>query len=126
MKVLFLESVCTDIDIINSNIRLKLSGPDYKDMDPQTALEDFTGRLRNYEKAYQTVEDSEEKDMQGFQYVKMIDVGRKVVCFNIQGFLAGQVVFFLFNFNLLERQIWITRHGESQDNVLGRIGATRN
>lgn len=122
LKVLFLESVCTDIDIINSNIRLKLSGPDYKDMDPQTALEDFTGRLRNYEKAYQTVEDSEEKDMQGFQYVKMIDVGRKVVCFNIQGFLAGQVVFFLFNFNLLERQIWITRHGESQDNVLGRIG----
>ncbi|KAG5363018.1 6-phosphofructo-2-kinase 1 [Yarrowia sp. B02] len=122
LKVLFLESVCTDIDIINSNIRLKLSGPDYKDMDPQIALEDFTGRLRNYEKAYQTVEDSEEKDMQGFQYVKMIDVGRKVVCFNIQGFLAGQVVFFLFNFNLLERQIWITRHGESQDNVLGRIG----
>ncbi|KAG5370114.1 6-phosphofructo-2-kinase 1 [Yarrowia sp. C11] len=122
LKVLFLESVCTDIDIINSNIRLKLSGPDYKDMDPQTALEDFTGRLRNYEKAYQTVEDSEEKDMQGFQYVKMIDVGRKVVCFNILGFLAGQVVFFLFNFNLLERQIWITRHGESQDNVLGRIG----
>lgn len=122
LKVLFLESVCTDIDIINSNIRLKLSGPDYKDMDPQTALEDFTGRLRNYEKAYQTVEDSEEGDMQGFQYVKMIDVGRKVVCFNIQGFLAGQVVFFLFNFNLLERQIWITRHGESQDNVLGRIG----
>lgn len=122
LKVLFLESVCTNRDIINSNIRLKLSGPDYKLMDPQVALEDFTGRLRNYEKAYQTVDDTEEADMQDFQYVKMIDVGRKVVCFNIQGFLAGQVVFFLFNFNLLERQIWITRHGESQDNVLGRIG----
>lgn len=121
LKVLFLESICSDNSIIESNIRLKLSGPDYKDVDTDVAINDFVSRMRNYEKAYQTIGLEEESD-DNFQYIKMIDVGRKVVCCNIKGFLAGQVVFFLLNFNLAERQIWITRHGESEDNATGRIG----
>ncbi|KAI5965524.1 PFK26 [Candida theae] len=121
LKVLFLESICSDPAIIESNIRLKLSGPDYKNMDPEVALKDFVGRLHNYEKAYESIDEEEEK-IPGFQYVKMIDVGKKVVSFNIQGFLSSQTVYFLLNFNLCERQIWLTRHGESRDNVSGRIG----
>ncbi|KAK6463890.1 6-phosphofructo-2-kinase-domain-containing protein [Scheffersomyces coipomensis] len=121
LKVLFLESICNDPMLLQNNIRLKLSGPDYKDMDPKVALNDFIGRLQNYEKAYETIDESEEK-LEGFQYVKMIDVGKKVVSYNIQGFLASQTIYFLLNFNLCERQIWITRHGESKDNLTGRIG----
>lgn len=52
----------------------------------------------------------------------MIDVGRKIVSHQIRGFLAAQTVYYLVNFNLSPRQIWITRHGESTDNVRGRIG----
>lgn len=121
LKVLFLESICADRAILDTNIRLKLSGPDYRDMDPEVALRDFLGRLRNYESAYETIDESEEA-LEGFQYVKMIDVGKKVVSFNIQGFLASQTIYFLLNFNLCERQIWLTRHGESVDNLSGRIG----
>ncbi|ODV76898.1 6PF2K-domain-containing protein [Suhomyces tanzawaensis NRRL Y-17324] len=121
LKVLFLESICSDPTIIESNIRLKLSGPDYRDMDPELALKDFVGRLHNYEKAYETIDEAEES-IPGYQYVKMIDVGKKVVSYNVQGFLASQTIYFLLNFNLCERQIWITRHGESVDNLSGRIG----
>lgn len=121
LKVLFLESICSDPTILDTNIRLKLSGPDYKDMDPELALKDFIGRLQNYESAYETIDESEES-IPGFQYVKMIDVGKKVVSYNIQGFLASQTIYFLLNFNLCERQIWLTRHGESVDNLSGRIG----
>lgn len=121
LKVLFLESICSDPAIIESNIRLKLSGPDYRSMDPEVALKDFVGRLHNYEKAYETI-DEEEESAPGLQYVKMIDVGKKVVSYNIQGFLASQTIYFLLNFNLCERQIWITRHGESVDNLSGKIG----
>lgn len=52
----------------------------------------------------------------------MIDVGRKVVSHQIRGFLSAQTVYYLLNFNLSPRQIWITRHGESYDNVNGKIG----
>lgn len=52
----------------------------------------------------------------------MIDVGRKVVSHQIRGFLSAQTVYYLLNFNLSPRQIWITRHGESYDNLSGKIG----
>ena len=52
----------------------------------------------------------------------MVDVGRKVVSHQIRGFLSAQTVYYLLNFNLAPRQIWITRHGESLDNVNGKIG----
>lgn len=121
LKVLFLESICSNNAIIEANIRLKLNGPDYKHIDANVAIADFVSRMRNYEKVYQTIGPKEEADEE-FQYIKMIDVGRKVVCCNINGHLAGRVLNFLLNFNLAERQIWVTRHGESEDNVAGRVG----
>ena len=106
-------------------MRLKLSGPDYKDMDTVAALEDFKRRVANYEKAYEPIGEYEE-NVENLQYCKvhplvmladlsfqMINVGKKLVAHNIQGFIAGQAIFFLLNFNLAERQIWITRHGVS-------------
>ncbi|CDF91190.1 ZYBA0S10-01706g1_1 [Zygosaccharomyces bailii CLIB 213] len=117
LKVLFLESICSDSNVVERNIQLKLFGPDYKGKDPKSSLKDFKERLSNYLKAYEPIEDSE-----GIQFVKMIDVGRKVIAYEIQGFLASQTVYYLLNFNLSERQIWITRNGESEDNVKGKIG----
>ena len=56
----------------------------------------------------------------------MIDVGRKVITHQIRGFLSAQTVYYLLNFNLTPRQIWITRHGESIDNLSGKIGGDSN
>ncbi|KAF8246657.1 bifunctional 6-phosphofructo-2-kinase/fructose-2,6-bisphosphate 2-phosphatase [Wilcoxina mikolae CBS 423.85] len=118
--VVFLESECTDEKLLEANMKLKLQGPDYKECDPVQALEDFKKRVKMYEKSYVPLGDYEEK--LGMQYIKMIDVGRKVVTHQIRGFLAAQTVYFLLNFHLSPRQIWITRHGESLDNVAGKIG----
>src|SRR5438094_426663 len=52
----------------------------------------------------------------------MIDVGRKIITHEIKGFLARGIVTYLHSFNLAARQIWITRHGESMDNLAGKIG----
>jgi 6-phosphofructo-2-kinase len=51
-------------------MRLKLSGPDYKDMDPVTAFEDFKRRVANYEKAYEAIGEYEE-DVENLQYCKV-------------------------------------------------------
>ncbi|PYH77117.1 6-phosphofructo-2-kinase 1 [Aspergillus uvarum CBS 121591] len=120
LNILFLESSCVDQELLEANMRLKLSGPDYKDQDPVKALADFKQRVALYEKSYVPLGDYEEKNNMAF--IQMIDVGRKIVAHQTHGFLSSQVVYYLLNFNLSPRQIWITRHGESKDNQLGRIG----
>ncbi|OAQ26995.1 bifunctional 6-phosphofructo-2-kinase/fructose-2,6-bisphosphate 2-phosphatase [Linnemannia elongata AG-77] len=119
-RVLFIESICTDPVVLAHNLTMKLSSPDYKDMDERQAREDFRKRLENYERAYQTLGEEDEED--GIQYCKLINVGKKVIAYNIQGYLAGQCIFYLMNFNLSPRCIWLTRHGESVDNIVGKIG----
>ncbi|KAG0213804.1 hypothetical protein BGX28_003478 [Mortierella sp. GBA30] len=119
-RVLFIESICTDPVVLAHNISMKLSSPDYKGVDEATARDDFKKRLENYERSYQTLGEDDEED--GIQYCKLINVGKKVIAFNIQGYLAGQCIFYLMNFNLSPRCIWLTRHGESVDNIVGKIG----
>jgi 6-phosphofructo-2-kinase len=120
LNVLFLESLCVDENLLESNMRLKLSGPDYKDKDPVEALADFKKRVKMYEKKYVPLGEYEEHN--NMPYVQMIDVGRKVVSHQVRGFLQIILSTYLLNFNLAPRQIWLTRHGESMDNVNGRIG----
>lgn len=120
LGILFVESVCQDRSLLEANMRLKLSGPDYKGKDPEKSLADFKKRVAQYEKTYQPIGAYEERH--NMQYIQMIDVGRKVIAHQIKGFLAAQTVYYLLNFNLAPRQIWVTRHGESIDNVEGKIG----
>jgi len=101
-------------------MRLKLRGPDYKGKDPERSYEDFKLRVAAYESAYVPLGAYEEKN--NMQYIKMIDVGRKVIHHQLSGFLAGGIASYLSTFNLSPRQIWITRHGKSLDNQVGRLG----
>ncbi|KAH9701821.1 6-phosphofructo-2-kinase/fructose-2,6-bisphosphatase [Citrus sinensis] len=57
-------------------------------------------------------------------YIKMIDMKNNLLIQvnNISGYLPGRIVFFLVNTHLTPRPILLTRHGESRDNVRGRIG----
>nr|XP_029152954.1 6-phosphofructo-2-kinase/fructose-2,6-bisphosphatase isoform X2 [Arachis hypogaea] len=119
-KIIFLETICNDVNIIERNIRLKIQqSPDYaEEPDFQAGLQDFKNRLANYEKVYEPVEEG--------SYIKMIDMvsghGGQIQVNNISGYLPGRIVFFLVNTHLTPRPILLTRHGESQDNVRGRIG----
>ncbi|XP_073001703.1 6-phosphofructo-2-kinase/fructose-2,6-bisphosphatase-like isoform X2 [Typha latifolia] len=119
-KIIFLETICNDERIIERNIRLKIQqSPDYaEETDFEAGLRDFKARLENYGKVYEPVEEG--------SYVKMIDMvsgqGGQLQVNNISGYLPGRIVFFLVNAHLTPRPILLTRHGESLDNVRGRIG----
>jgi broad specificity phosphatase PhoE len=117
LRVLFVETVCDDPAVIDVNIReTKLSAPDYRDIDPDDAVRDFRERLSHYERAYQPVSD------ESASFIKIIDVGRQVVANRIQGHLAGRIVNFVMHLHPTPRPIWLTRHGESEDNTRGHIG----
>ena len=55
--------------LLEANMRLKLSGPDYKDKDPLKSLEDFKERVRAYESAYQPLGEWEENN--DLQYIQV-------------------------------------------------------
>ncbi|KAL2316162.1 6-phosphofructo-2-kinase [Schizosaccharomyces pombe] len=119
--IMFLESLCTDDILFEENIKLKIKGPDYEGYDTESALKDLRERVDLYKKYYEPLDERDEQ-LPFLQYVKVINVGIKVVTHNIEGFLAGQAVYFMLNLNIQKRQIWLTRPGESLDTVAGRIG----
>ncbi|CAK9164182.1 unnamed protein product [Ilex paraguariensis] len=67
-KIIFLETLCNDPQIIERNIRLKIQqSPDYaEEPDFEAGYQDFKNRLDNYEKIYEPVKEG--------SYVKMIDM----------------------------------------------------
>ena len=120
IKCFFIESICLDNDILEANIQLKLQGPDYNGMDSTIALEDFRQRIKNYEKVYATISVEEEK--RGYSYIKIIDVGSKIVANRIKGCLPSQCVFYLMQMHIAKRTIWLSANGESANNQGGIIG----
>ena len=58
-------------------MRLKLSGPDYKDQDPVTALADFKKRVSLYKKSYVPLGEYEEHN--DMPYVQV----RSIRCYNV-------------------------------------------
>ncbi|KAG5958437.1 hypothetical protein E4U58_005365 [Claviceps cyperi] len=120
LGILFIESICQDPHLLEANMRLKLSGPDYRNKDPVKSLEDFRARVDAYASAYIPLGTYEEDH--DLQYIQMVDVGRKLIQHRLKGFLSGGISTYLSSFNLAPRQIWITRHGQSVDNELGKLG----
>ncbi|PWY99762.1 putative FBP26-fructose-2,6-bisphosphatase [Testicularia cyperi] len=122
LKLVFLESICTDPKVIDANIAVKVSSgdPDYAGMTPEAAKRDFLARIRHYEDTYEPVNgDGSESH---YSYVKVTDVGKSVTINRIQGYLESRIAFYLMNLHLTPRNIFFSRHGESQYNVEGKIG----
>lgn len=72
---------------MEENIRkVKLSTPDYRDMDPEEAVIDFKKRRENYSKVYEPVDESDGP------HVKIIN-SKQFVVTNIRGYLPLKVRF---------------------------------
>ncbi|MGD8859464.1 MAG: 6-phosphofructo-2-kinase/fructose-2,6-bisphosphatase [Myxococcales bacterium] len=116
-QVLFVDLVCDDPELIETNIRnTKLNSPDYAEMDPDAAVEDFRQRIAHYERANEPLQDDEGS------YLRVTNAGQQVVANRVEGYLSARLTFFLVNLHLTTRPIWITRHGESTYNLEGRLG----
>jgi broad specificity phosphatase PhoE len=115
--VLFVETRCDDPAIIEANIRRnKLSLPDYEGMTAEDAFRDFNARIAQYLRTYVPVRDDEGS------YVRVVNAGRQVIVNRIEGYLPSHIAYFLMRIRPTERVIWLSRHGESESNLVGRIG----
>lgn len=113
--LLFVESICDDEKVLAQNYALKLDNDDYKSMEPEKAMSDFMERVHAYEKVYQTIEDYEDNNR--ISYIKLINVGQKVITRNCKGYLPSQVAFYLQNVHIQPRSIYLSLNAESYDLV---------
>lgn len=117
LEVVFVESICHDPALVEANIRAnKARSPDYEGVPEEEAVRDFRMRIAHYENGYEEVGEDEGS------FIKTIDVGRTLVLHRIEGYLLARVVHYLLNLHVQPRSVRLTRHGESEFNVLGRIG----
>ncbi|KHJ97748.1 phosphoglycerate mutase family protein, partial [Oesophagostomum dentatum] len=108
-RVFFVESICDDPRIINSNIaEVKVNSPDYKGiMSQEEARVDFMKRIENYKLQYEPLDEEEDDDL---SYIKVINAGQSFYVHNVNGHVQSRVVYFLMNIHLLPRCIYLTRN----------------
>jgi 6-phosphofructo-2-kinase/fructose-2,6-biphosphatase 2 len=102
---MFLESYCDDPAVIAVNVALKVSSgdPDYKDLPPEEAKRDFLRRISEYEKVYETITEPH------LSYVRIVNVGDRVMVSRIHGYLQSRIAFYLMNLHLKPRSIFMSR-----------------
>ncbi|XP_030624712.1 6-phosphofructo-2-kinase/fructose-2,6-bisphosphatase isoform X8 [Chanos chanos] len=119
-KVFFVESLCDDPEIIAENIKqVKLSSPDYIGCDKEEAVADFLKRIECYKITYVPLDDDKDRNL---SYIKIFNVGSRYLVNRVQDHIQSRIVYYLMNIHVTPRTIYLCRHGESELNLLGRIG----
>ncbi|KAI1899902.1 hypothetical protein AGOR_G00066550 [Albula goreensis] len=119
-KVFFVESMCDDPEIIEENIKqVKLGSPDYKGRDMDEAVEDFLKRIDCYKISYVPLDEDVDRNL---SYIKIFNVGSRYLVNRVMDHIQSRIVYYLMNIHVTPRSIYLCRHGESELNLLGRIG----
>lgn len=120
-SLIWVESICNNETMIQENIQATPSScPDYKDMESDLAIQDFTSRIENYKKYYQEL--SKEADGSETSFIKVYDFGSQVLINNVSGYLESKIISLLMHIHNRPRPIYFTRHGESVSNVEDKVG----
>uniref|UniRef100_A0A8C5HLR3 6-phosphofructo-2-kinase domain-containing protein n=1 Tax=Gouania willdenowi TaxID=441366 RepID=A0A8C5HLR3_GOUWI len=120
VAVFFVESICDDPEIIAENIKeVKLSSPDYLNCDKEEAVNDFLKRIECYKINYVPLDDTKDRKL---SYIKIFNVGSRYLVNRVQDHIQSRIVYYLMNIHVTPRSIYLSRHGESELNLVGRIG----
>lgn len=115
-KVIVLETICDKKELLEHNIRtIQMKNPEYQDLDEDAAYKDFEQRRDNYKSVYETV------DERDGSHIKIIN-SQTFIVHNARGYLPQKVVHFVMNLHTLPRVFYLSRHGQSEYNLLGKIG----
>ncbi|KAI1498518.1 6-phosphofructo-2-kinase-domain-containing protein [Biscogniauxia marginata] len=111
VQTLFLESYVDDDKLLRENARnVKISSPDFADMDPDEAAKLY---LRRIETKIPTFETMNEKEL---NYIKMINAGEKFFYNNISfNYLSHRIVFYLTNTHIKTRATYFVRAGTATE-----------
>ncbi|KAL1122224.1 hypothetical protein AAG570_003629 [Ranatra chinensis] len=119
-KVLFIECLIDDKDILENNIKeITQLSDDYRHMDTEKALDDIHQKVKHYLEHYKPICPKAEIS---YSYIKFHNAGENISVHHLDGPYQTKVLGYLSNFRPLRKTLYFSRHGESEFNLLGRIG----
>ncbi|RNF27004.1 putative 6-phosphofructo-2-kinase/fructose-2,6-biphosphatase [Trypanosoma conorhini] len=110
-RIVFIESICTDDNIITENIlRSKCGNDDFKNVgDITRVIASFRSRIAEYEKVYDPLDRAED-----ISFIRIVNVKQHIVMQNIPCGLASRIAFFLLNLHPVAYPIYISLPGETE------------
>mmetsp|Transcript_20263 Transcript_20263/g.40886 ORF Transcript_20263/g.40886 Transcript_20263/m.40886 type:complete len:474 (+) Transcript_20263:116-1537(+) len=116
-KIIFIECIVNDKLVLNEYLaEVQKDMPDYKGLDGAQTRKDYAKRIEHFRKRYEPLDDESKS------WIKLVDNAEQLTLNRISGFFPGQIVNFLMNLHTVPRPIYLSRHGQSQYNALGKIG----
>lgn len=125
VKVLFIESIVTDPDLVNENIEIALKSNQYLNWRKEDAVDYYTKKLLIKETQYEQITTDE-----NCSFLKYINFGKQLIINhnNQFGYLINKIVFFLMNLRNKTSRVYLARCGTSNsdkyknDEVLNEKG----
>ncbi|XP_059057653.1 6-phosphofructo-2-kinase/fructose-2,6-bisphosphatase-like [Achroia grisella] len=118
-RILFIECVCEDQDLLERNIiEILHYSADYKNMSEDGAVDDLRKKLEHYMRQYEPID----VGVENIAVVRVENMGETVTAHKVSGQKESGILGYLSGMRALPQTLYFTRHGESEYNVLGRIG----
>lgn len=126
-EILWIEKITNDPDILSANIAGMRRSPGLMGKKHEEVQVIMNDRVKHTETSYMSMRDEDMND-ENEGYIKIISYKggkKKIISFNVDGYLCGRVMFFLQNLRMDHNNrppIWMSRHGESMHNTKGLLG----
>ena len=123
-KILWIEVSNDNEEFLSNNYRYcAMNSPEYKGIDTETAEKDYRDRINNYATTFATIDADLKHPVESkWTYFKCDHWRHHFVVHNIRGNLPLKIVQFVMNMRTSSHSFYLSRHGQSEYNAVGRIG----
>lgn len=119
-KVIFIENIVTDESIVEANKKeIAQLSEDYRHMELNEAISDIQDKIDMFSKVYKPIC---RKTESSYSYIKYYNGGENIKIHRLDGPYQTKVLSFVSCFHPMRKTLYFSRHGESEFNLIGRIG----
>lgn len=116
-RVLFIECVCDDSVVLERNYQEILRySTDYVGVDPVRAQEDLRLKVAHYVRSYEPM------DEKNYSRIRIDIATMDIETHKVSGHIETSVLGYLGSVTVTPHTLYFSRHGESEYNVLGKVG----
>lgn len=123
-KVLFIEVSNENEKVLDQHYKKVYStSPDYEGVAPEQAEADYLMRISKYQEFFETINATGRHEIESrWSYFKCDHSSEHFVLHHVRGYMQLKIVNFIMNLRTTPHVVYLSRHGQSEYNAVGRIG----